>query len=239
MRVSRQLTFDFFVNSHYDFDSYFAVNQNIEVVTTLKSWAAREGTGIVYLWGDSSVGKTHLLQASLNSLVGRSIYIPIKEMADKIEPSSFEGLENVGVLALDDVEFLAGKKPYEEALFKLFNSVLSKKARLLLSGRKHPSRQGFIIEDLVSRLGSHLVYQVRQLSDSEKVEALTLLAQRRGINVEKHVWDFILSRSKRDMSSLVYLLEQLDEFSLTRMRRVTIPIVKEFFRTNSAIFPKD
>ena len=66
------------------------------------------------------------------------------------------------------------------------------------------------------------------MPDGEKKAALELLAERRGIKVDRAVWDFILKRSRRDMGSLVELLDELDDYSLTKMRRLTIPLVKNF-----------
>lgn len=227
MRSGEQLTFDFFKNLDFDFDGFFSTERNSEIVSVLKSWAIGKGSSVVYLWGETSVGKTHLLQSSLKSCNRRSIYIPLKEVL-KLDPKSFENLEQVGVLAVDDVGVLAGRQNYEEALFRLFNAVVSRGGRLLLSAENHPLRQGFRMKDLTSRLCSHLVYKVWQLPDGEKTAALELLAERRGIKVDRSVWDFILKRSKRDMRSLVELLDELDEYSLTKMRRLTIPLVKHF-----------
>ena len=230
MQLGEQLTFDFFKSSDFDFDGFFSTERNLEIVSVMKSWAAGSGSGVVYLWGESSVGKTHLLQSALKCCNKRSIYVPLKEVP-KLNPESFENLEQVGILALDDVGVLAGRQNYEEALFRLFNAVVSKGARLLLSGRNHPLRQGFSLKDLTSRLCSHLVYKVWQLPDGEKKAALELLAKRRGIKVDRTVWDFILKRSKRDMGSLVALLNELDEYSFTHMRRLTIPLVKNFLNS--------
>jgi len=227
MRPGEQLTFDFFKTSNFDFDRFFATQRNSEIVSVLKSWAIGEGSSVVYLWGEPSVGKTHLLQSSLKSCNERSIYIPLKAVP-KLDPRSFENLEQVGILAIDDVGVLAGRRSYEESLFRLFNAVVSKGARLLLSSENHPLRQGFRMKDLTSRLCSHLVYKVWQLPDGEKKAALELLAERRGIKVDRAVWDFILKRSRRDMGSLVELLDELDDYSLTKMRRLTIPLVKNF-----------
>ena len=69
----------------------------------------------LYVWGESSVGKTHLLHSALKIVKERSIYIPLKEVKG-LEPSSFDGLAEVGVLALDDVDSISGKIDFEESL---------------------------------------------------------------------------------------------------------------------------
>jgi len=236
MFSNEQLVFDFFKYSEteFNFENFFATKKNLELVSLLQSWASASGSGIIYIWGEPSVGKTHLIHSSLKNIKSRSIYIPLKDFRD-LEPDVFDNLANVGVLALDDIGLLAGRSDFEESLFRLFNAVVSKQARLLLSGRDHPLRQGFVLKDLISRLNSHSVYKVCELLDHEKITALALIASQKGMTADRTVWDYVLKRSRRDMSSLVELLKELDEFSLMNKRSLTIPLVKSFISLKADI----
>ena len=235
MISSEQLIFDFFRTSNVDFDfeNFLVGSKNSEVFSILKAWSSGREDKVLYVWGESSVGKTHLLQSALKTIEQRSIYIPLKKIKN-LEPSSLDGLAEVGVMALDDVDSLAGKADFEESLFNLFNSVVSKGARLLLSATNHPSRQGFVLKDLISRLNSHSVYKVWQLTDHEKIQALALMAERKGITADGTVWAYVLRKSRRDMTSLVFLLKNLDEHSLRHNRVLTIPFVREFFNSKAS-----
>ena len=233
MNSGEQLTFEFFrtINSNFDFENFLVGSKNLEVFSVLKSWSSDSGSKIVYVWGESSVGKTHLLHSALKIVKERSIYIPLKEVKG-LEPSSFNGLAEVGVLALDDVDSISGKIDFEESLFNLFNSVVSNGARLLLAAKDHPYRQGYALKDLMSRFNSHSVYKVWQLADHEKVQALGMIAARMDIKANDHVWAYLLRKSRRDMASLVALLKSLDEYSLKHNRVLTVPFVREFFKSD-------
>jgi len=234
MNFGDQLIFDFFgtANTNFDFENFLVGSKNLEVFSVLKSWSSGRGSKIIYVWGESSVGKTHLLHSALKMIGDRSIYIPLKEV-EGLQPSSFNGLAEVGVLALDDVDSISGKMDFEESLFNLFNLVVSNGARLLLSAKDHPYRQGFVLKDLISRFNSHSVYKVWQLTDHEKVKALGMIAARMGVKADDLVWTYILRKSRRDMASLVALLESLDEYSLKHNRALTIPFVREFFNSDA------
>ena len=83
------------------------------------------------------------------------------------------------------------------------------------------------MDDLVSRVQASLVYQLRELSDRGKAEALRLGAGRRGLEIPESTLDFIMQRERRDMTTLSSLLDLLDVASLSRGRLLTVPFVRE------------
>jgi DnaA family protein len=83
------------------------------------------------------------------------------------------------------------------------------------------------LADLKSRLTLALVFQLRPLSDEDKLRALQLRASRRGLHLTDEVGRFILSRNTRSMDALFDMLERLDQASLQARRKLTIPFVKE------------
>ena len=72
-----------------------------------------------------------------------------------------------------------------------------------------------------------LCFQMRPLSDEDKLRALQLRASRRGLHLTDEVGHFILTRGTRSMSALFDLLERLDQASLQAQRKLTIPFLKE------------
>jgi DnaA family protein len=57
--------------------------------------------------------------------------------------------------------------------------------------------------------------------------ALQLRARGRGFELPTEVASYLLLRNQRDMTSLFTVLQQLDELSLEKKRRITIPLLKE------------
>jgi len=184
---------------------------------------------LIYLWGAEGVGRSHLLQAACIRFEQRgelAIYLPLAEVAD-YGPALLDNLEQSELVCLDDLEAIAGRAEWEEALFHLFNRLRDAGRRLLLSAAVPPRELQIKLPDLKSRLTLALVFQLQGLSDEDKLRALQLRASRRGLHLTDEVGRFILTRGSRSMSSLFDLLDRLDQASLQAQRKLTIPFLKE------------
>lgn len=184
---------------------------------------------LIYLWGSTGVGRSHLLQAAclrFEQLGEPALYLPLDEVA-MLGPELLDNLEQYELVCLDDLDAIAGKADWEEALFHLFNRLRDAGRRLLLAASASPRELGIQLPDLQSRLSLSLVFQLQELSDEDKLRALQLRASRRGLHLTDEVGRFILTRGARSMSALFELLEQLDQASLQAQRKLTIPFLKE------------
>ena len=78
---------------------------------------------LLYLWGPAGSGKSHLLQACCKefNLKQAAIYLPLQLMKEW-GPDTIEGLEDQGLICIDDIDFIAHDIPWEEALFHLYNN---------------------------------------------------------------------------------------------------------------------
>lgn len=184
---------------------------------------------LIYLWGSAGVGRSHLLQAACLRLEQNgepALYLPLGEVAE-LGPEILDNLESYELICLDDLDAIAGRVEWEEALFHLFNRLRDSGRRLLLSASASPRELAVKLPDLQSRLSLSLVFQLQELSDEDKLRALQLRASRRGLHLTDEVGRFILTRGARSMSALFELLEQLDQASLQAQRKLTIPFLKE------------
>ena len=183
---------------------------------------------LIYLWGGEGVGCSHLLQAACLRFEQRgelAVYLPLREVAD-YGPELLDNLEQCELVCLDDLDAVAGRREWEEALFHLFNRLRDSGRRLLLSANCSPRELPVALPDLQSRLTLALVFQLQSLSDEDKLRALQLRASRRGLQLSDDVGRFILTRGTRSMSALFELLERLDQASLQAQRKLTIPFLK-------------
>jgi DnaA family protein len=184
---------------------------------------------LVYLWGETGCGKSHLLQAVCQqaSQEKQPVYLPMQELL-ALQPAVFEGMESMDPLCLDDVQLIAGNRDWEEALFHLFNRVRDRGGQMIISANAPPNQLAIQLPDLVTRLAWGTVYQVKPLDDEGKRAALQQRASQRGLQLPDDVVDYVLKRSVRDMNSLFGLLDKLDEASLVEQRKLTIPFVKQY-----------
>ena len=179
---------------------------------------------LIYLWGAAGVGRSHLLQAAclqMDQSDQQAVYLPLAELIEH-GPDLLEGLEHCQLVCLDDLQVLAGRDDWQEALFHLFNRLRDQGQRLLLSATTAPRELPLELADLRSRLSQALVFQLRELAEEDKLHALQLRASRRGLQMPDEVAAFILNRGTRSMNALFELLERLDQASLQAQRKKTI-----------------
>lgn len=183
----------------------------------------------VYLWGGLGSGRSHLLQAACHAETARggsAVYLALTALAGA-GVELLDGLEQMSLVCLDDVQVVAGDEVWEEGLFHLYNRVRDAGGRLLAVADASPLAIGVQLADLRSRLSWGPVFQLQPLDDAGKLEALQLRARARGMELSEEVGAYLLRRCPRDMHALFALLERLDQASLTAQRRLTIPFVRE------------
>ena len=153
----------------------FVAGRNVELVAALRHALAAEGERGLYLWGETGSGKSHLLQAAIGHA---------RAMGQSAIYASGEVPEAAQVVAVDAVETLDDAA--QIALFALYNRQRESGGMLLVSGTQAPA---FLTlrDDLRTRLGWGLVYQVHALNDDEKAQALKQHAQARGFELPNEV----------------------------------------------------
>ncbi len=234
MVVTRQLSLNIKLGDSSSFENFLAVN-NREVTArltqTVQSLCRQQlpKERYLFLWGRAGTGKTHLLQAACRSVqeAGHTapVYVPLKEAA-RLSPAILEELEHVALVCVDDVDRISGDPLWERALFQLCERSRSSDNVLIFSANAAPSHLGLKLPDLATRLGWGLVYQLRLLGDDERLTAIRLRAQNRGLDMTEKVARYVLRRFPRDMHSLFELLERIDSASLASQRRITIPLIR-------------
>jgi len=218
------------------FDSY-RCELNLGIVSQLKAFIEQAPSTMhsFYLFGLSSTGKSHLLHASSTyaaQLGKSSVCLSCAELKH-LPVEVLDGLEQIDLICLDDINLIAGDKRWQQAIFDLYNRVLEQNNCLLISGDESAQQLGISLPDLVSRLSWGLTEQVKPLDDDEKITALQHRATQRGLFLSDEVVKFLLNRLSRDMGSLIKSLDVLDKASIQEQRKITIPFIKEVLSLNS------
>jgi len=229
--MSYQLPLGFTFNNDVSFDTFYTGNNTL-VLKHLYASVDHRSEPLIYLWGTTGVGKTHLLQAAcqrVTTQAQRVAFVPLREH-QQLSPEMLTGLEQLQLVCIDDVEAIKGLRDWEEALFHLYNRAQDTQLSLIISGNVTPAILGLELQDLVSRLGWGLVFHLHALNDDEKLGALQQRAKLRGMVLSDEVGHYLLKRYSRDTHALFQLLDQLDKASLTAQRKLTIPFVRDFIQ---------
>jgi DnaA family protein len=230
MKQVAQLTLKVQLPDGETFDSFKSdVNQGI--ASQLKAFIEQkqQTPHSFYLFGLSSVGKSHLLHASSSyaaQLGKTSVSLSCAELK-KLPVEVLDGLEQIDLICLDDIHLIAGDMCWQQAIFDLYNRVLEQNNYLIISGDESAQQLGISLPDLVSRLSWGLTEQLKQLDDEEKITAIQYRAMQRGLFLSDEVVKFLLNRLSRDMGSLIKSLDVLDKASIQEQRKITIPFIKE------------
>ena len=213
----KQLVLDLGAEPAQSLDT-FQIGENAELAHLMHQFAQRASREhFCYLWGETAAGKTHLLHALAATPASRYI-------AADAGKAAFTHAADVTLYLLDDIHRLSKQRQIDA--FALFNQVREHGAYMVCTGPVPPAVLP-VREDLRTRMGWGLVYQIHGLSDDEKIAALTQAAEARGLTLSASVLPYLLSHFKRDMRSLSTMLDALDQYSLETQRPVTLPLLRD------------
>ena len=219
----KQLVLDLGADQTHSLDS-FEIGHNAELAQLMRQFSARSSREhFTYLWGSSAAGKTHLLQALAATAYARYIRPDAAE-------AEFIYAPEISLYLLDDCEQLAPASQIHA--FGLFNQIRDNGAFMVSTGAVAPAVLP-VREDLRTRMGWGLIYQIHGLTDDEKIAALSRAASRRGLTLSPGVLPYLLSHYRRDMRSLSTMLDALDQYSLETQRPITLPLLRELLQAKA------
>lgn len=219
-----QLALPIRLDDYAVFDTFHPAG-NETAVGYLRSLVEEEESHGAWLWGATSTGKTHLLQALCERYGDRAVYLPLRELFGAA-PAILDDLESRELVCIDDLHLVAGTESWEQGLFSLFNAVQEVGHQFVVSAISSPRKVGIELPDLRSRLQRLPSFHLHALDDGQRMLALQLRAHHRGLELPQDTARYMLTRSKRDMRSLYNLLDKLDTEALRAQRRITIPFVR-------------
>lgn len=206
----------------------------------LRALAERTGADWLFLAGASKTGKTHLalaLCAAAEQAGRRAAYLPGVVAAGRVR-DALDALDGNDVVALDGLEKIVGNdndesRDDEIALFDFHNRARASGMAVLYTAQAMPDELALALPDLRSRLQQCARIALSSLDDDGRRAVLRDRAQRRGLVLEEAAIDWLLTRTDRDLGSLVGLLDKLDRASLAAQRRVTVPFLRQVIGTDA------
>jgi DnaA family protein len=211
---------------------HFHAGANAAAVAALERAAADDDSPWLVLAGPHGSGRTHLLVAACQDAAARGRRVQYLPLAALRGPAATAIRGSVGaeLLALDDVQAVAGDAAAEHALFDLYNQSRAAGATMLFAADATPAQLPLGLPDLRSRLGACTLLVLKPLDEAERRQVLRAHAAARGIELDDSVLDWLFARYARDLGALHALLDRLDSASLAARRRITVPFLREYLR---------
>jgi chromosomal replication initiator protein len=159
----------------------------------------------LFIHGSSGFGKTHLLKAICHGSSGQGLH-PLYVTAETFTNDFIAAVQRrettpfrekylaPDIVLIDDIQFLASKLRTQDALFHIFEDLLSFGKQIVLASDRAPSALGFQEERLYSRLQSGLVAKLGPSSSETKAEILLNKARLSSMALSPELADFLATR---------------------------------------------
>jgi len=169
----------------------------------------------LFLYGGVGLGKTHLMHAIAWHIRERTpdrtvIYLSaekfmyrfIRALREQNTVDFKEQFRSVGVLMIDDVQFISGKESTQEEFFHTFNSLVDQGRQIVISADKSPSDLEGMEERLISRLNCGLVADIHATTYELRLGILQSKAEQMSVKIPQKVLEFLAHRITANVREL-------------------------------------
>lgn len=220
------------------------VGRNAQALEALERMvrAGPPGYEALLLWGSPGAGKTFWLQAWAHALGPHAVWVDCgpASLVDAPATSAASGrlqerLESAHsgqrVWLLDNVD--RADAATAAALFQLYNWAREAGCRCVATSSAPPLRVD-LRDDLRTRLGQGLIFELHELDDLEKKTALRERAARLAMPLSDDLLNYLITHLPRDLGLLIRVVDALNDYALARHRVATIPLLKELLESPDA-----
>ncbi len=219
-----QVSLPLVTDARRSLESYY-VGPNTELLHILTQLTHQSQVRMVFLYGPTGTGKSHLLNGVITSSGVSGNYIPLSVPGAGLD--LLTTIDKPMLVCFDDAEKVSTDAQVERNLLGLYERVMAQNGWIVVSSQFSPSQSGIKLKDLVSRFNSGLVYRIKELNDEQKAEAFSWAARRRGLELTEETVTWVLRRAPRETQSLFLLLDKIDQTALQTGERVTIPFLRK------------
>lgn len=209
--------FGILFDPHFRFDNFIAGAHNQFAFSAAKAVADHPGTAYnpLFLYGNVGLGKTHLMQAIGNEVVFNdpkkvAVYLPSTKLVDEIVqairsnklPNLMRKFDDVDLLLIDDIQFLAGKDKTQEVFHNIFNDFHMKKKQVIMSSDRPPKELIGIESRLRSRFALGLVADIQAPDFETRIAILQSKLDMKDEQIDFELLSLIAEKIKTNVREL-------------------------------------
>ncbi len=208
----------------FTFDTFIVGSHNNIAFSAAKAAAEHPGEAYnpLFMYGNVGLGKTHLMQAIGNEIISKSpekvvVYLPTSKLVDEIVTgvrgnklsSLLKKFDEVDVLLIDDIQFIADKDKTQEIFHNIFNDFQMKKKQIILSSDRPPKELMHIEPRLKSRFALGLVADIQAPDFETRIAILQSKLQVIGEEMDFSFLELIAKHVKDNVRELEWALNIL------------------------------
>lgn len=240
--ISQNEVNDYGVNPKYTFENFVVGSSNEYASAAAKKTA--EAPGHIYnplfIYGNSGLGKTHLMQAIGNKIKEKNpsmnvIYVPCERFTNEFIVSIREfttdkfrdKYRNADVLLVDDVQFLEKKEAVQEEFFHTFNELFNYNKQIVLTSDRKPSDLTILNSRLRTRFGQGIIIDISIPNFETRMAILQKKAQAHNIEIDNSVLEYIATNIRSSIRELEGALLNVISMSEIKECEITMDFVKK------------
>ncbi len=230
------------LNAGYTFQSYVAGSNNR--FAHAASLAVAEQLAVNYnplfIYGGVGLGKTHLLHAIGNKLIGlrphlRVLYLSAEQFMNELVASIREDRMNwfrekyrsIDLLLVDDIQFIARKERTQEEFFHTFNTLYQAHKQIVLTSDCPPKKIPTIAEQLRSRFEWGLIADIQPPDLETRVAILKKKAEIQQVVLPDDVAIYIANRVKSNIRELEGSLSKIRAYSTFNRQPISLALAQK------------
>jgi chromosomal replication initiator protein len=234
------------LNSRYIFENFVVgpSNRHAHAYSLAVAESPAKAYNPLFIYGGVGLGKTHLLQAICHSIRSKWPNTKIcyltsekftNELIDSIQHHSTANFRqryrnNIDVLVIDDIHFIAGKESTQEEFFHTFNVLYDAHKQIIISSDRPPKEIANLQDRLVSRFGWGLTTDIQPPDLETRVAILKKKIEREPVSVPDEVIFFIAQLIKTNIRELEGALIRTIAYSLLEEKPITLDLTKEILK---------
>ncbi len=205
------------LNPRNVFDTFIVGNNNqlAHAACVAVAQAPAQAYNPLFLYGDTGLGKTHLMQAVGHFVLKQNPHAKVayvssekftNEYITAIQeatlPKFRQRYRNVDILLIDDIHFLSGKERIQEEFFHTFNDLFVSQKQIILSSDRPVSEIAKLESRLISRFQGGLVADIQPPDLETRTAILRSKGKALNFNVPGEIINFIAERITRNIRRL-------------------------------------
>ena len=208
----------------------------------------------LFIYGQSGLGKTHLLYAIASAVRGtypndRIIYIKgedfTNELINSIQTARVQEFRDKyrssDVLLVDDVQFIAGKDSTQEEFFHTFNTLYESKKQIVLTSDRPPKEINLLEDRLKTRFEWGLISDIQPPDYETRIAIIRLKAESLGIELSSEINDYIattITANVRQLEGTVKKIKALHELMGREIdKSLAEEAITDIFKENPGMKP--